>query len=182
MSTHPNIDMALSIVQHPEATPTEKAQAGVYLGGWVTAGGTFTAGAGLGVCSLAVPCAAAAETALGISTTACSDGDCLNEIDQANMAYGVTIEQINELKNLNVYEQFNTLNQYMTADELKTAMFDTGINYEMIATIGAPLYQYTFGMLKYAIETGKMAELYENLIYVNPYLAEVLAPLVTTGG
>ncbi|MCB9432689.1 MAG: PKD domain-containing protein [Ardenticatenaceae bacterium] len=74
-----NIDMALSIVQHPEATPTEKAQAGAYLGGWAFAGATGSAGVGLLGCSTVAPCAAAAETALGIGTTACADGDCTNE-------------------------------------------------------------------------------------------------------
>ena len=75
-----NIDMALSIVQHPDATPEQKAQAGAYLGGWGVAAVSGAAGTGLLVCSTVAPCAAAAETALGIGTAAAADGNPTNEI------------------------------------------------------------------------------------------------------
>jgi RHS repeat-associated protein len=74
-----NIDMALTIVQHPDATPTEKAQAGVYLGGWGVAAISGGAGTGLLACSTVAPCAAAAKTALGIGTAISADGNPTNE-------------------------------------------------------------------------------------------------------
>ncbi len=61
-----NIDMALTIVQHPDATPAQKAQAGIFLGGWGFAAISGTAGTGLLACSTVAPYAAAAETALGL--------------------------------------------------------------------------------------------------------------------
>ena len=41
-----------------------------------------------------------------------ADGDPFNEIDQINQAYGMTTRQINHLKELNIYNQFNTVNRY----------------------------------------------------------------------
>lgn len=76
-----NIDMALAIVQHPDATLAEKAQAGAYLGGWGVAAASGAAGTGLLACSTIAACATAAEAALGISTAACRDGNCTNEAE-----------------------------------------------------------------------------------------------------
>lgn len=74
-----NIDTALSIVQHPDATPAEKAQAGAYLGAWGVAGVSGATGVGLLACSTVATCAKVVESAAGIGGYACRDGDCSNE-------------------------------------------------------------------------------------------------------
>ena len=74
-----NIDMALAIVQHPEATAADKVWPSLYLG---VSGATVTtgaAGAGLLACSAVATCTAAARTVAGVGTTTCSDGDCTND-------------------------------------------------------------------------------------------------------
>jgi hypothetical protein len=65
-----NLDMALVIVTSPDTTVGQKVAAGAY----IAAEGTAHA-----VAATVAPCVAAAETALGIGTAACTDGDCTNE-------------------------------------------------------------------------------------------------------
>lgn len=105
---------------------------------------------------------------------ACADGDCINEMDQLNRAYGMSSDQIHELKNLNVYNQFNALNNYMSYNDLRTVMFNMSIDAEMIATSGAPKWQTTMGLIKHSIDMGLTSELYQEIITVNPYLIQVL--------
>ena len=61
-------------------------------------------------------------------------------------------------------------------------MFNMRIDYEMIASSGAPQWQYTSGLLKYTLERGLTSELYQELIAINPYFVEVLEPIVKSGG
>ncbi len=74
-----NLDRALGIMQHPDASFEEKAAAGSYV---VTEGAAHTAlalGTAGVVCSTGAGCAALVEPALGAGTAACADGDCTNE-------------------------------------------------------------------------------------------------------
>ena len=82
-----NLDMALSIVQHPEASLGDK----ILAGGYITLEAVAHTGlairtAGL-ACAVAGPgCVNAVETALGIGTAVCADGNCTNEIEVAQRA------------------------------------------------------------------------------------------------
>jgi RHS repeat-associated protein len=83
-ATCPNIDMALTIIQHPEASAGQKIGAGVYLA--VAAGAHFAlaaGSAGLACGAVGPACVKPVEAAIGIGTAACADGDCGNE---ANLA------------------------------------------------------------------------------------------------
>jgi RHS repeat-associated protein len=100
-----NIDMALAIVQHPDATPAEKAQAGVYLGGWGVAAVSGAAGTGLLACSTAAPCAAAAETVLGLGAAA-------NEISTLTEADLPAVQQfVNDAQTLNSARGFRSFGE-----------------------------------------------------------------------
>ncbi|MFZ6018221.1 MAG: HNH/ENDO VII family nuclease, partial [Chloroflexota bacterium] len=74
-----NLDMALAIVQSDQASPGERVGAGAYLAAEGLAHGALVAGATLVACGSIGACAAVLETALGIGTVACRDGDCTNE-------------------------------------------------------------------------------------------------------
>jgi RHS repeat-associated protein len=81
-ATCPNIDMALTIIQHPEASAGQKIGAGVYLA--VAAGAHFAlaaGSAGLACGAVGPACVKPVEAAIGIGTAACADGDCANEIN-----------------------------------------------------------------------------------------------------
>ncbi len=81
-ATCPNIDMALTIVQHPEASAAEKIGAGVYLAVAAAAHVALAAGsAGLACGAVGPACVKPVEAALGIGAAACADGDCTNEIN-----------------------------------------------------------------------------------------------------
>ena len=56
------------------------------MGGWGVAAVSGAAGTGLLACSTVAPCATVAETALGLGTAACSDGDCTNEAQAVGRA------------------------------------------------------------------------------------------------
>lgn len=74
-----NLDQALGIMQHPDASFGEKVAAGSYV---ITEGAAHTAlalGTAGVVCSTGAGCAALVEPALGAGTVACADGDCTNE-------------------------------------------------------------------------------------------------------
>jgi len=94
--------MALTIIQHPDATPVQKAQAGIFLGGWGFAAVSGTAGTGLLACSTVAPCAAAAETALGLGAAASADGNPTNEINALSQADLSAVQQfVNDAQTLN---------------------------------------------------------------------------------
>lgn len=75
-----NLDMALVIVTSPDTTVGQKVAASAYIVGEGTAHAAAAVGAAGVACGTVAPCAAAAETALGIGTAACADGDCTNEV------------------------------------------------------------------------------------------------------
>jgi hypothetical protein len=64
-----NLDMALSIVQHPKASITQKAGAGAYIAAEGLAHGALALGVGALACNAVAPCATAVEAALGIGTS-----------------------------------------------------------------------------------------------------------------
>ena len=68
-TTCENLDMALSIVQHPSASLREKALAGGYILAEGLAHGALLAATGMLACSAVAPCAPAVEAALGIGTS-----------------------------------------------------------------------------------------------------------------
>jgi RHS repeat-associated protein len=74
-----NLDMALTIVQHPKASALEKAEARAYIVAEAMAHAGFVIGISALACSAIPACLQAAEAALGIGTSACADGDCTNE-------------------------------------------------------------------------------------------------------
>ena|GEM_PF-2603345 len=77
-----NIDMALTIIQSPNASAEQKLLAG----GYIAAEGVAHAGLAAGVAGLACgavgpACVKPVEAVLGIGAAACADGDCTNEIN-----------------------------------------------------------------------------------------------------
>ena len=118
-----NIDMALTIVQHPDATPTQKAQAGAYLGGWGAATVSGAAGTGLLICSTAAPCAAAANATLGLGTAASADGNPFNEINMMATT-GQNVWKLNPFKRGLAIENFlgrskNLVSNFPVIDRFK---------------------------------------------------------------
>jgi len=89
-----NLDMALTIVQSDQASPGERVGAAAYIAAEGLAHGALAAGAGMLACSAVAPCAAAVETALGIGTAVCRDGDCTNEARFAQQATQQTIPSV----------------------------------------------------------------------------------------
>jgi len=81
-----NLDMALTIVQSDQASPGERIGAGAYIAAEGLTHGALVAGTAMLACSTVAPCAAAVETALGIGTAVCRDGDCTNEARFAQQA------------------------------------------------------------------------------------------------
>jgi RHS repeat-associated protein len=81
-----NIDMALTIVQSPDASVGDKAFAGGYILVEGVAHGALALGVAGLACSAVAPCLTAAESALGIGAAACADGDCTNEANVARQA------------------------------------------------------------------------------------------------
>ncbi|MFZ2095400.1 MAG: RHS repeat-associated core domain-containing protein [Anaerolineales bacterium] len=80
-----NLDMALSIVQNPNANFGEKLLAGGYIAVEATAHAGLVVGTTGLLCAATVPgCVKTVETALGIGTAACADGDCTNEINASS--------------------------------------------------------------------------------------------------
>lgn len=61
--------MALSIVQHPRASISQKAGAGAYIAAEGLAHGALALGTAALACSAVAPCAAAVEASLGIGTS-----------------------------------------------------------------------------------------------------------------
>lgn len=138
--------MALAIVQHPDATPAEKAQAGAYLGGWGVAAASGAAGTGLLACSTIAACATAAETALGIGAAACRDGDCGNEAEMVarsaqsvwNMnpfQRGIEIENILG-RSPNLSQNFPVIDRFQNGVATSIKSLDLGANsYQNINTL-----------------------------------------------
>jgi len=82
-----NIDMALTIVQSPNASAGDKALAGGYLFFEGAAHGALAVGtAGLACVAAGPGCVAAVEGALGIGAAASADGDPTNEVQAAVQA------------------------------------------------------------------------------------------------
>jgi hypothetical protein len=82
-----NLDMALSIVQNPNANFGQKALAGGYIAVEATAHAGLVIGTTGLLCAATIPgCAKAVETVLGIGTAACADGDCTNEVSASSQA------------------------------------------------------------------------------------------------
>jgi len=79
-TTCQNLDMALSIVQHPEASAAQRAEAGAYIAAEGLAHGALATGVVLLGCAVIGPtCTKVVEGALGIGTAASADGDPTNE-------------------------------------------------------------------------------------------------------
>ena len=95
--------MALVIVTSPDTTIGQKVAAGTYIAVEGTAH-TVAAVGSVGVaCGTVAPCAAAAETALGIGTAACADGDCTNEVSALTQADLPAIERfVQEASQFNI--------------------------------------------------------------------------------
>ncbi len=89
-----NVDMALTIVQHPNASGAERLGAGAYL----AAEGFFHAAAIAGTAVVAweaiVPTLTAGGTGAAIAEGACGDGDCTNEANVAIRATQSAAQQI----------------------------------------------------------------------------------------
>ena len=64
-----NLDMALSIVQHPEASVAQKVGAGAYIAAEGLAHGAVALGTAALACSAVAPCVTAVEAVLGIGTS-----------------------------------------------------------------------------------------------------------------
>jgi RHS repeat-associated protein len=64
-----NLDMALSIIQHPEASVAQKVGAGAYIAAEGLAHGVVALGTAALACGAVAPCATAVEAALGIGTS-----------------------------------------------------------------------------------------------------------------
>ena len=95
--------MALTIVKSDNASLGDK----VIAGGYVALEGTGTGGTlalatggALLTCSAIAPCASVAETALGIGTAACADGDCSNELNIAAKLGGKAVEGVSDLNKI----------------------------------------------------------------------------------
>jgi RHS repeat-associated protein len=90
-----NLDMALSIVQHPKASLKEKALAGGYIALEAGSHAALVVGTASLACVAAGPgCVAAVEGALGIGAGACADGNCTNKIE-LSARLGQNIWQMN---------------------------------------------------------------------------------------
>ena len=74
-----NLDMALTIVQHPNANAAEKAFAGWYLATEGTAHVALAVGGGILAWEAIVPTLTVGGTGAAIAEGACGDGDCTNE-------------------------------------------------------------------------------------------------------
>ncbi len=74
-----NLDMALTIVQHPNASDVEKAFAGWYIATEGTAHVAVAVGTGVIAWEAIVPTLAAGGTGAAVAEGACADGDCSNE-------------------------------------------------------------------------------------------------------
>lgn len=126
-----NIDSALTIVQHPDATTEDKLAAGSYLGGWGVAAVSGAAGGGLFACSAAAPCAAFVEGAVGIGTAVSADGDPLNEISALSQADLSSVQQfvtdaqtINSARGFASFgERWNLMSQYLLQAGRNANMF-----------------------------------------------------------
>jgi hypothetical protein len=105
--------MALAIVQSDQASPGERVGAGAYLAAEGLAHGALVAGATLLACGSIGPCAAVLETALGIGTVACRNGDATNEVKVALQGFG----------NLSQAARFGI----QPANQLKNALSGTGL-------------------------------------------------------
>jgi RHS repeat-associated protein len=93
-----NLDMALSIVQNPNANFGEKLLAEGYIALEATAHAGLVVGTTGLVCAATVPgCAKAVETVLGIGTAACADGNCTNELNAAIKLGDISVEKISSL-------------------------------------------------------------------------------------
>ncbi len=148
-----NIDMALAIVQHPDATPAEKAQAGVYLGGWGLAAASGATGTGLLACSTIATCAKAAEAALGIGAATCRDGDCGNEAEiVARSAQSVwnmnPFQRGIEIENMlgrspNLSQNFPVIDRFQNGVATSIKSLDLGANsYQNINTLTNKVRSY----------------------------------------
>jgi RHS repeat-associated protein len=89
-----NFGSAVSILQNPKATITQKVIAGSYATVWGSAHAALAVGTtGLG-CGLAAGCAAAVEGALGIGAAANADGNPTNELEAAVSIGQTAIEHV----------------------------------------------------------------------------------------
>jgi RHS repeat-associated protein len=173
------------------------AHAGVVAGGTVAAVGCVVATSGI--------CGGVGATAAGAGGTvaggACADGDCTNEatmavrgvsnvvqaisadgdptneINQMNRAYGVANSQIQYLRNTNLYNHFNLINNRLGIEEIKTMAFRLNIDHEMLATSGAPKWQYTYSLLRYLNESKSIQQL-NNLLLEYPHLKDEIIQLM----
>ncbi|MCZ7567370.1 MAG: hypothetical protein M5U01_02065 [Ardenticatenaceae bacterium] len=93
-----NLDMALTIVQHPEASAKDKAIAGAYIVAEGVAHAALAVGVAGVACGLTPGCAAAVEPALNIGGTAgsvaCADGNCTNEGEAAAQVGREALERL----------------------------------------------------------------------------------------
>jgi len=95
-----NLDMALAIVQHPDASLGQKAGAAAYIATEGAAHLALVAGGGMLAWEGGVAVAAAAggtEAASTAITAACADGDCTNEIRTASNAFCADGDCTNEI-------------------------------------------------------------------------------------
>lgn len=82
-TTCDNLEMVWTIVTSPDTSTRQKAVAGAYIFGEDAAHAALVVGVAGLACSAVSPCAQVAEAALGVSSTACADGDCTNEVAAA---------------------------------------------------------------------------------------------------
>jgi len=85
-----NLDMALTIVQSPNANAGQKAEAGAYIALEAVSHGALITGVAALACSAIASCAAAAEGALGIGANASAEGGSTDAaLNAANTAESV---------------------------------------------------------------------------------------------
>jgi len=89
-----NLDMALTIVQHPNASAVEKLGAGAYLGAEGFFHGAAVVGTGIIAWEALVPTLTAGGTGAAMAEGACADGDCTNEANAAIQATQSAAQQI----------------------------------------------------------------------------------------
>ncbi len=181
-TTYNNLDMALLIVQHDNATFIQKTAAAVYIAEEAVAHGALAVGTAALGCAAVAGCATAAEGALGIgssaATIACADGNCNNEADAITRVGEVGINRalrlwnrVTNFRGVRVYQRNDLINPELTdalgrtnTERMQSGLAPIGpdkypINlHHMLQNAGGPIAEVT----------QTFHQLYSKVIHINP--------------
>lgn len=151
-----NIDTALQLVQNPDVPVEDRILPATVVGGFGVAsfyGAVGTVGL---ACSAAAPCAQVVESALGIGTYACQDGNCGNEATLLGQAiqsgYNAIQNRIGQ-----AYRSFNAFkNAHGVAGEGQAWHHIVNQNARNIARFGAERIHNTNNLIKLPDRAGEI--------------------------